>query len=106
MRARVHPQHPDVVEQIPTDDLGGQAVAVLELDVDLRRCGDLPVLALTGGRDYMRVREDEAVLRDDEPGPLSGRGRGGVRIVEVREDGQHAGSPRAVDLRRREAVAG
>ena len=61
MRPRVDAEEPDVVEEIPADDFGLRAVAVLELDVDVVRCGRGIGGGVAGRRDHVRVRQHEPV---------------------------------------------
>jgi hypothetical protein len=102
---RVDPEHADVVEEVVADDLGREALAVLELDVDLLRRRGIPLLVLPGGRDHVGIREDDAVLRDDEAGALARARVRRRRAVEEREDRHDPGRARAVDLRGLEPVA-
>ena len=61
--------HADVAEEIPADDLRRDALAVGELDVHGARALDVRP-RLGGVRDHVGVREDHAVLVDDEPRSL------------------------------------
>ncbi len=100
--ARVDLQQPDVVEDVPADDLGRDAVVVGELDVHL--VGAPHVLGLAGVRDHVRVGEDVAGAGDDEAGALA---RVGIRhggAAEVAEDRHDAGCARGVEARRREGA--
>ena len=96
--ARVDLDHADVVEQVPADDLAGEPVAVGEHDVDAG--GAVDRRSLAGVRDHVRVREDVALVRDDEAGALRA-----LAVAEERVDRDDAGRAARVDLRRIEAVS-
>ena len=65
MLLRVDPQDTHVVEEVDADRGRLDAVAVGELDVDrLCRLG-LAALSLSGRRDDVGARQDQAVLRDN-----------------------------------------
>ena len=88
MVGRRHPDHADVAEEVPADDLRLDALAVGELDVDRARGADRcrrAGLELGDVRDDVRVREDRAGPVDHEAGAL----RRAVR-AEVRIDGDDA----------------
>ena len=73
MLGRSRLEEPDVIEQVPADDLGPHAVAVRELDVDLGcrlHCLGYDVPAARRG-DHVGVREDVPVRRDDESRTLA-----------------------------------
>ena len=88
MVGRLHPDHADVAEEVPADDLRRDALAVGELDVDRARGADRcrrAGLELGDVRDDVRVREDRTGPVDHEAGAL----RRAVR-AEVRVDGDDA----------------
>ncbi len=74
MVCRVDLEQPDVVEDIPPDDLGGDPLSVPELHVDRVGCYRLVALRLARGRDNVGVGENVALVRDDETGALRGGG--------------------------------
>ena len=89
VRVDAHDAH--VVEDVPADDLRRHPVAVDELDVEAAGAVRVGV-ALAGGRDHVRVREDHAVVGDDEPGALGARGRvvpGEAEDGVDRDDARH-----------------
>ena len=65
----------DVAEQVPADDRRRHALAVAELDVELRGARTHVRRAVGDVRDHVRVREDRAVAVDDEARALRLRRR-------------------------------
>ncbi len=107
VRGRVDLQESDVVEEIPADHLGLDAVAVLELHVDaLGRLHRLAGRRLADGRDHVRVGEDVALGRRDEAGSLRLACRSRAGAAEVGEDRDDAVGALAIDRGRVESVAG
>ena len=81
----------DVGEGVEADDVGGDHVAVGELDVDL--IGGCPVAAAALGDD-VGVGDDLAVGAEDEAAALGGAGAAAQRAAaaaEDRADGHHPG---------------
>ena len=99
-RVDLHQGH--VVEDIPADDSRCNPVAVLKLDVDA--AGAVHRAPLTRVGDHVRVREDVAVLRDDEARALRQLSIAAGAVLG--EDRDHAVRAARVDPARVEAVAG
>ena len=99
----------DVVEEVPADDLGRDALSVPKLDVDgVGRRRSSARIGLSGGGHDVGVGEDVALVRGDEARPLGGRHVGVVdaALAEQGVDGDDAGRPLAVELGGVEAVPG
>jgi hypothetical protein len=105
--ARVDLEEPDVVVDVPPDDLRAYPVAVPELDEDGVRClRRRRRVALAGRRDHVRVGEDVAVRGDDEAGALGRvRCRDGVVRAEEGQDRDDACGALPVDRCGIEVVA-
>jgi hypothetical protein len=87
--ARIDADQADVVKEVPADHLRLDSIPVVELDEQMAR---RPHAARPAGvRDHVRVREDIAVRRRHEPGPLRDGGVLGRRISEVGENRHDAG---------------
>ena len=94
---------PNVVVDVPPNDLRRDPIPVLELDEQLVGGRDLAA-TFARVRDHVRVREDVALRRDDEARALCLlRGRALAAVDGV--DGDHSRRARAVDPARIEAIS-
>ena len=102
MLLRVDADDAHVVEHVPADDLRGNAVVVGELDVERVGGAGCRPRILAGGRNDVRVGQDQAVAGHDEAGAL----RRLLRSGEDRVNGDDACGALCVDARGIEAVPG